>query len=282
MKTTPSHLATARSVPSYSRIQLACLAASPATVRAAIDAGADWVRIPYVPGQPCPPGLTNDRLRRAMRYAHGRERKLALDLHIASSHLSWLDFRDAIPWAVEQGFDAIVISDFALGLYCGARFPDLPVHLVAPPGICARMARVLRVQMNLARLLVPSALSMADLVEIATRTDVELEVLCDTHVVNATAPTNGPSTSECTSGDISCNDPCYSPKHHLAVSLQQLPLMASLGIRAIQVQPRTDMPDEAATVTRVWRSAIDRCLEDSKHFAIDPAWTSQLGLRRWH
>jgi len=282
MNTAPSHSATARSVPFTSRLQLACVAASPAAVRAAIDAGADWVRIPYRAAQSCSPALKNDRSRQSIRYAHGRGRKLALDLHTAGRGLSWQDCRNAVAWSAEQGFDAIALSDFTLGLYCAARFPVLPLHFVARPGVCARTAMLLRVQMNAARVLVPDTLSVAQLVEIATKADIEVEVVASgcTRVADVGLQAHDSFSPERASGDASCNDACYSSGRHLAVSMQQLPLLASLGIRAIQVEPRNDIPDEVANVARVWRTAIDRCLKDGDYYAADPDWERLLGPRR--
>lgn len=284
MKFASTYSAAASSVSSSSRLQLACLAASPVAVRAAIDAGADWVRIPYRLAQSCSPGLKNDRSSQAIRYAHGRGRKIALDLSISAQGQPWKNCRDAIAWTAAQGFDAIVLSDIALALHCAARFPALLLHFVAPPAICARTATQLKLQLNAARILVPQALSVAQLVEISTKSDVEIEILASetTLISNAGDQTHDSLRPEWIIAEDPCNDPCYSSEHHLAEALQQLPLMASLGIRAIQVEARNDMPDEVAKVARVWRSAIDRCLEDGDRYAVDPAWHRQLGLRRRH
>lgn len=284
MKTAPSNSATASSVSSSSRLELVCFAASPAAVCAAIDAGADWVRIPYRPAPSCSSGLKNDRLGKAIRYVHGRRRKLALDLHSLGPRLSWQDYRDGIALAAAQGFDAIVLSDFSLALYCAARFPAFPLHFVARLGMCSRTATLLKVQMNAARILVPNSLSMAQLVEIAAKADLEVEVLASegTLVADASMPTHEGLLSEWTAGDASCNDPCYSSKRHLAVSLQQLPLLTALVVRAIQVEPRIDMPAEVANVSRVWRSAIDRCIEEGNRYAVDPSWQRLLGLQHKH
>lgn len=236
-------------------------------MRAAIEAGADWIRLPYGTMQPTMPGQKNGRIAQAVRYAHGRGKKLALDLHSRDSGLAWPDCRNAVAWAATQGFDAIVTSDVALGLYSATHFPALPLHFVAPPGVCARTARLLKVQMNVARLLVPSTTSVAELVEITTRTDAEVEILAS-------------GTAEWVPLDISCNDPCYSPTGHLTAALRQLPLMAALGVRAIQVAPHSETLGEVASITRLWRTAIDRCVEDGKQYAPHSDWHNLRDLQR--
>lgn len=282
MKTASLHSATAASARPSSHLQLACLAASPSSVRAAIDAGADWVRIPYKITHSCMPRVKNERQCQTIRYVHGRGRKLALDLGISAPGVSWKDCRDAVAWAAAQEFDAIILSDFALALYCSARFPALPLHFVAPHTVCARTATFLKLQLNAVRILVPNALSASQLVEIATKANVEVEILASKVRLSANEGDPGGDTlpPEWTTGSTPCNDPCYSSQHNLVATLQQLPLMASLGVRAIQVEPRNDMPDEVANIARVWRLAIDRCIEDTDHYEVDPAWSRLLWPRR--
>lgn len=273
MNTASSHSATARSPSSSSRLQLSCRAASPAAMRAAIDAGADWVHIPFVSIQPSMRCSKNDGIGQVVRYAHGRERKLALDLQARGPGLSWPDCRGAVAWAAAQGFDAIVTPDIALGLFGATQFPSLSLHFVAPAGMCARTARLLKVQMNVGRLVVPAAISVAELVEITSETDVDVEIL-------ASGTATGSFTAEPASVDAPCNDPCYSPAGHLTASLRQLPLMASLGVRAIQVTSRSKVSEDVASITRLWRTAIDRCFKDGKHCVQHTDWQSLLGLQR--
>lgn len=263
MNSAPSHSAIAPLASSSSNLQLACLAASPAAVRAAIDAGADWVRIPFELAQSCSPVHKDERTSRAIRYAHGRGRKIALHLCIAAQGPQWRNCRNAVAWAAAQGFDAIVLSDIPLALHCATYYPALPLHFVAPPAICARTATSLKLQLNVARILVPYTLSVAQLGEIVSKVDVEIEVMAyETKCIsNAADEERDSMIREWTTDENPCNDPCYSSKGHLTKTLQQLSLMASLGVRAIHVEPRNDMPDEVANVARVWRSAIDRCQE---------------------
>lgn len=284
MKTASLHPTTATSAPTSSPLQLACLAASPSSVRAAIDAGADWVRIPYRVTHSCMSRFKNERSGQTIRYAHGRGRKLALDLNISAPGVSWKDCCDGVTWASAQGFDAIVLSDITLALYCATRFPALPLHVIAHPMECARTATFLKLHLNAARIVIPHTLSVAQLVEIAARTNVEVEVLASREMFIANARNAGSRTlpPEWATGDTPCNDPHYSSKGYLSATLQQLPLMASLGVRVIHVEPRNDMPEEVGNVTQVWRQAIDRCTADADHYAVDPAWPRMLGMQQRH
>lgn len=273
MKFASSDSTKAASIPSSCRLQLACLAASPAAVRAAIDAGADWVRIPYRANQANALDFKDVRPTQAIRYVHGRGRKLALDLSMISS---WDKCREVVAWAAMQRFDALVVSDFAFALYCSTRYPAIALHVVAPSAISARSALLLKAQLNAARILIPTPLSPAQLVDISRRATVEVEVLVSAGIFS---PNDGLDMERATA-DAPCNDACYSSSRHRAMALQQLPLMASLGIRAIQVEPRSDTPVDVSAVTHAWRSAIDKCNAGSTPCAGDPARQWRPGLRQ--
>ena len=252
-------------------LQLACLAATPTAVRAALASGADWVRIPYRLRNSSECSIKNPRLADSIQYAHDRVRKLVLDLGLSSPALSWSDQHNALAWAEDVAFDAIVLSDAALALYCAARHPKLPVHFVAPSTICARTATLLKLQLNVSRIIIPHTISAAQLVEISSNADVELEIL-------GFGCSSIPAAWKTSAG--ACNDAAYTSERHLSTALRQLPLLASLGIRAIQVEPGSHVAEEVRNVARVWRTAIDRCLKDGSHFTVDPSWARQLGRRR--
>jgi putative protease len=59
-------------------------------------------------------------------------------------------------------------------------------------------------------------------------------------------------------------------------TLELLPQLAAMGVRAIKIEGRQRSPAYVAQVTRVWREAIDRCLADPAAFRVTPAWMGQL------
>jgi len=226
-------------------LQLGCLATGPASVRAAIDSGADCVRVPYETAAMTLRNTRNERLAEAVRYAHRRARKLVLDLTMPAD-AAWGERLAALAWAEENGVDAVVLSDAALAAYSAVRHPALRVHALAPASVCARTARLMAVQLNAARILVPDTVSTAQLVEIVSKAGVDIEVMDVNH-----SPVEG---------DAACNDACISADRRRERALARLPLLASLGVRAVQVGTESDMPRDLAMLVRRWRLAIDRCL----------------------
>ena len=59
-------------------------------------------------------------------------------------------------------------------------------------------------------------------------------------------------------------------------TLELLPELVRIGVRAIKIEGRQRSPAYVAQVTRVWREAIDRCLGDPTRFAVSPVWMAEL------
>jgi putative protease len=59
-------------------------------------------------------------------------------------------------------------------------------------------------------------------------------------------------------------------------TLELLPELVRMGIRAIKIEGRQRSPAYVAQVTKIWREAIDTCLSDPAHFAPKAAWMAEL------
>ena len=59
-------------------------------------------------------------------------------------------------------------------------------------------------------------------------------------------------------------------------TLELLPQLIGLGVRAIKIEGRQRSPAYVAQVTRVWREAIDQCLATPQRFSTKPAWMADL------
>jgi O2-independent ubiquinone biosynthesis protein UbiU len=59
-------------------------------------------------------------------------------------------------------------------------------------------------------------------------------------------------------------------------TLELLPELARVGVRAIKIEGRQRSPAYVAQVTRVWRAALDRILLGTEQFKVQPAWVAEL------
>ncbi|MBF3954893.1 U32 family peptidase [Burkholderia pseudomallei] len=59
-------------------------------------------------------------------------------------------------------------------------------------------------------------------------------------------------------------------------TLELLPKLMQIGIRAIKIEGRQRSPAYVAQVTRVWRDAIDQCTANLARYYVKPAWMTEL------
>jgi O2-independent ubiquinone biosynthesis protein UbiU len=59
-------------------------------------------------------------------------------------------------------------------------------------------------------------------------------------------------------------------------TLELLPELARAGVRAIKIEGRQRSPAYVAQVTRVWRAALDRIMQGTEQFRVQPAWVAEL------
>ena len=59
-------------------------------------------------------------------------------------------------------------------------------------------------------------------------------------------------------------------------TLELLPQLMQMGVRAVKIEGRQRSPAYVAQVTQVWREAIDHCRSDPRHYAAQPAWMRRL------
>ncbi|ALJ70853.1 putative protease YhbU precursor [Burkholderia pseudomallei] len=59
-------------------------------------------------------------------------------------------------------------------------------------------------------------------------------------------------------------------------TLELLPKLMQIGVRAIKIEGRQRSPAYVAQVTRVWRDAIDQCTANLARYYVKPAWMTEL------
>lgn len=59
-------------------------------------------------------------------------------------------------------------------------------------------------------------------------------------------------------------------------TLELLPQLMKMGVRAIKIEGRQRSPAYVAQVTRVWREAIDHCADNPHRYTPKPAWMAGL------
>lgn len=59
-------------------------------------------------------------------------------------------------------------------------------------------------------------------------------------------------------------------------TLELLPQLMAMGVRAVKIEGRQRSPAYVAQVTRVWRRALDHVAANAARYSVHPAWSEEL------
>ena len=162
------------------RPELVCPAGTPASLRTAVDAGADAV---YCGLQNATnarnfPGLnfTPDELRKSVDYAHARQAKVLLAVNTFPPAGQFQLWKDAIGIAASVGVDAIIVADIGVAAYAAREYPQLRLHLSVQAGASSPEAiRFYCEEFDVRRVVLPRILTVAEIADIHRQIPCEIE-----------------------------------------------------------------------------------------------------------
>ena len=162
------------------RPELVCPAGTPASLRTAVDAGADAV---YCGLQNATnarnfPGLnfTPDELRKSVDYAHARQAKVLLAVNTFPPAGQFQLWKDAIGIAASVGVDAIIVADIGVASYAAREYPQLRLHLSVQAGASSPEAiRFYCEEFDVKRVVLPRILTVAEIADIHRQIPCEIE-----------------------------------------------------------------------------------------------------------
>jgi putative protease len=277
-----------------STIELLCPVDNLVGLRAAVDNGADGVLLDCRTADEIPGSIWIDGkhslLTKGIRYAHDRHCRVALRLEAHPKSTSWPRLRAVIDQAGCSGVDALVLSDPALMLYAADRYPELQLHYAAPSSaLHPESINYFQQQIGISRIVLPPGVSLAHVRQIANGCRVDIEVIgfgphCTIVGVSplASGITNMEETdaARCATTDEASNDLSYVIRGFPDTSaLRLLPNLKTAGVRAIRIEARDGNSGRLAQVTRIWREAIDSCLENVDRYSVKQSWLTELN--RW-
>lgn len=294
----PIHTTNTAAGLSGARLELVCAVDTLVSLRAAVDNGADRVcmRSGSTAGERGFPALRvgDMLLSKSIRYAHDNGCRLAFELETGDDRQGWLQARNMINRAAAAGVDAVILSDLPLMLYAVASHPGLRVHYaVSDAALHCVSLDMLRKQFGVARIILPAALSLAHVKLLSGRTPLELEVAgfgTQCAVMTARRPAQAPEeaasaerisppaqTGRCAGVEAASNDGRYAIGVPPAADLLKLlPQLLASGVSAIRVESSGRGPLQLAQITKIWREAIDDCLDDACRYSVRATWIAGL------
>lgn len=160
-------------------LELVCAADSIASLRAAVDNGADCIRLKFEPSRT--PGHVPladvAALQRGIDYAHARKRKVALTISSPMRAESWEQTRELIGAAERAGIDALAFSDPATMLYCIGTHPNLPLQYApTQEDLNCALIRGFHQRFGIGRIVLPPVSSLPLIKQVLHYAPIEVEV----------------------------------------------------------------------------------------------------------
>jgi putative protease len=163
-------------------LELVCPAGTPASLRAAIDAGADTVYCGFrdTTNARNYPGLNFDvdEMAEGVEYAHARDRKVFITINTFPRAGDLDPWHKAVDNAVAVGADAIIVADIGVLDYASTHHPELRLHLSVQAAASNPLSIAFyRKNFNIHRLVFPRILMLQEVANlVAAIGDVEAEV----------------------------------------------------------------------------------------------------------
>ncbi|MFT5707348.1 MAG: collagenase-like PrtC family protease [Oceanospirillaceae bacterium] len=162
-------------------MELLCPAGSLASLKAAVDAGADAVYIGFKDDTNARhfAGLNfNDRqLQKAVEYIRQHQRRLHIAINTFAHPDGILRWQASVDKAVAIGADVLIIADLAVLDYCHKRYPEVEIHASVQASITNAAAIQFYVDnFNVKRVVLPRVLSIHQVRQLVKQSPVEIEV----------------------------------------------------------------------------------------------------------
>jgi putative protease len=162
-------------------LELICPAGTPASLRAAVDAGADAVYLGFRDATNARnfPGLNFDRqeLAEGLDYAHAKGTRIFVAINTfprAGEPEAW---HKAVDDAAALDVDAIIIADIGLADYAATKHPDLRRHLSVQAAASSAQAINFYVnEFGVKRVVLPRVLTLPEIAKLNQQINVETEV----------------------------------------------------------------------------------------------------------
>lgn len=166
---------------SASYLELVCPAGTPASLRAAIEAGADTVYCGFRDATNARnyPGLNFDRdeLAEGIAFAHARGRKVLVAINTFPRPGEIAIWHRAVDDAAALGADAVILADIGVLDYASRRHPDLRLHLSVQAAASNPLSLdFYRENFGIRRAVLPRVLEVREIAALVARMGVEAEV----------------------------------------------------------------------------------------------------------
>ena len=254
-------------------LELLAPAGSMEALRAAVQNGANavYLGVGVFNARQGAKNFTPQTLVDAIKYCHIRGVQVHLTLNTLVSDREMKDVAETIRHAAEHNIDAFIVQDLGVVQLCRQIAPHIPIHGSSQMSIHALDGVQLCAAMGMKRVVLSRELSREEIRYICAKSPIEIEVfghgalcMCYSGQCYMSAVIGGRSGNR-----GRCAQPCrqsygyghWQDKYPLSLKdnclVHYVRELEEMGVASLKLEGRMKKPEYVATVTAVYRKAID-------------------------
>ena len=247
--------------------------------------------------------FSNEELKEAVEFAHSHGKKIYVTCNIIPHNEDLVGLEDYLKFLESIHVDAIIVADLGIFLLAKRVAPNLERHVSTQANTTNYLTTEFWKEQGASRVVVAREVSIADIKTMKEAADIEIEAfvhgaMCISYsgrcLLSNYFTTRDANRGQCTQACrwkyslVEENRPGeYYPieedQHGTYIFnskdlclLKYIPDLVEAGVDSLKIEGRMKSVHYAATVTKVYREAVDSYLADPEHYEVKPEWIEEL------
>ncbi|MBS4023186.1 MAG: U32 family peptidase [Dethiobacter sp.] len=247
--------------------------------------------------------FSQEDMRAGVAFAHDRGAKVYVTVNIFAANDDILRLPPYLASLEKIGVDALIVADPGVFTLARENAPSLPCHLSTQANTTNWQSALFWQQAGFKRVVLARELSLQEISEIRDKVSIELEVFIHgsmcwaysgrcylSHFMEGRSANRGECAQACRwkyhlleekrPGEympvLEDERGIYIMNSRDLCLLDSLSQLVRSGVNSFKIEGRMKSVNYVATVTRVYRQALDACLSNPKNFTPNPAWHEEL------
>lgn len=247
--------------------------------------------------------FSNEELKEAVEFVHSHGKKIYVTCNIIPHNEDLVGLEDYLKFLESIKVDAIIVADLGIFLLAKRVAPNLERHVSTQANTTNYLTTEFWKEQGASRVVVAREVSIADIKTMKEAADIEIEAfvhgaMCISYsgrcLLSNYFTTRDANRGQCTQACrwkyslVEENRPGeYYPieedQHGTYIFnskdlclLKYIPDLVEAGVDSLKIEGRMKSVHYAATVTKVYREAVDSYLADPEHYEVKPEWIEEL------
>ena len=247
--------------------------------------------------------FSNEELKEAVEFVHSHGKKIYVTCNIIPHNEDLVGLEDYLKFLESIKVDAIIVADLGIFLLAKRVAPNLERHVSTQANTTNYLTTEFWKEQGATRVVVAREVSIADIKTMKEAADIEIEAfvhgaMCISYsgrcLLSNCFTTRDANRGQCTQACrwkyslVEENRPGeYYPieedQHGTYIFnskdlclLKYIPDLVEAGVDSLKIEGRMKSVHYAATVTKVYREAVDSYLADPEHYEVKPEWIEEL------